>query len=193
MRSGALAVELIAECSEIGGVDTGGRGGDLEDAVFDVAEPALLLLALAVARELGVALAAVLGLAGISLGATLGRSFLPRLDEGTMVITMVRLPSVSLAQSTALTTHVERILRGFPEVRTVVSRTGRAEIAVDPMGVNMTDVYVMLKPRAEWRTAHDREGLLAAFDHALSTQVPGTGFAFTQPRIEDALRVALAA
>lgn len=93
---------------------------------------------------------------------SLGRSFLPRLDEGTMVITMVRLPSVSLAQSTAQTRQVEGVLRRFPEVRTVVSRTGRAEIAIDPMGINMTDVYVLLKPRETWRTARDREGLLAA-------------------------------
>jgi cobalt-zinc-cadmium resistance protein CzcA len=110
-----------------------------------------------------------------------GREFLPKLDEGTVVIAAVRLPSVSLDQSLAMTTRIEQTLRKFPEVVSVVSRTGRAEIAVDPMGVNMTDVYVLLKPRETWRTATDREGLVDAFDKALSAAVPATGFSFTQP------------
>lgn len=49
------------------------------------------------------------------------------------------------------------------------------------MGVNMTDVYVMLKPRSEWSTAHDREGLVEAFDKKVTEAVPGAGFAYTQP------------
>lgn len=116
------------------------------------------------------------------VGATqLGREFLPKLDEGTVVVATVRLPSVSLAQSLEQSRQIEKTLGQFPEVTTVVSRTGRAEVAVDPMGVNMTDVYVSLKPKAEWTTAHDREGLVEAFDKALRQSVPGAGFAFTQP------------
>jgi cobalt-zinc-cadmium resistance protein CzcA len=111
----------------------------------------------------------------------LGRGFVPKLDEGSMVVTMVRLPSVSLEQSTDQTSAVERTLREFPEVKTVVSRTGRAEIAVDPMGMNMTDVYVLLKPHDTWTTSRTREGLVDAFDKALQANVPGAGFAFTQP------------
>lgn len=112
---------------------------------------------------------------------TMGREFLPKLDEGTAVVAMVRLPSVSLEQSTEQARQVETTLLTFPEVTSVVCRTGRAEIAVDPMGMNMTDVYVLLKPKEEWKTAKDREGLVEAFDKALHENVPGAGFAFSQP------------
>ena len=93
----------------------------------------------------------------------MGREFLPKLDEGTIVVAMVRLPSVSLEQSTEQARQVEKTLLEFPEVTSVVCRTGRAEIAVDPMGMNMTDVYVMLKPKSEWKTADSREGLVEKF------------------------------
>lgn len=115
------------------------------------------------------------------VGSRMGREFLPKLDEGTVVVAMVRLPSVSLEQSLRQSRQVEQTLKGFPEVTSVVCRTGRAEIAVDPMGINMTDVYVLLKPREQWKTAHDREELVEAFDAALRDSVPGAGFAFTQP------------
>ncbi|HRG95945.1 MAG TPA: CusA/CzcA family heavy metal efflux RND transporter [Polyangiaceae bacterium] len=117
----------------------------------------------------------------ITLGAGMGKEFLPKLDEGTAVLAMVRLPSVSLEQSLDQSRRLEKTLLTFPEVTSVVCRTGRAEIAVDPMGINMTDVYVMLKPREEWTTAHDREGLVEAFDKKISVEVPGAGFGFTQP------------
>ncbi len=140
------------------------------------------LLALALRRRVAtavVALAAFVASAFVAAG--LGREFLPKLEEGTFVVTMVRLPSVSLEEATRQSRDVETILLRFPEVTTVVSRTGRAEIAVDPMGVNMTDVYVMLKPKEDWKTAADYDGLVAAFDKALAAGVPGAGFAYTQP------------
>jgi len=117
----------------------------------------------------------------LTLGARMGKEFLPKLDEGTAVLAMVRLPSVSLEQSLEQSRRLEKTLLTFPEVTSVVCRTGRAEIAVDPMGINMTDVYVMLKPREEWTTARDREGLVEAFDKKISVEVPGAGFGFTQP------------
>lgn len=119
--------------------------------------------------------------ASVFLGSGMGREFLPKLDEGTMVLAMVRLPSVSLEQALDQSRQVETTLRKFPEVKSVVGRTGRAEIAIDPMGINMTDVYVMLTPKKEWKTASDREGLIEAFDKALKEEVPGAGFAYSQP------------
>jgi cobalt-zinc-cadmium resistance protein CzcA len=115
------------------------------------------------------------------VGGRMGREFLPTLDEGTIVAPTVRLPSASLDQSVTQALQIERVLRSFPDVRSVVSRTGRAEIAIDPMGTNMTDVYILLRPRSEWRTAHDREGLVRAFDRALTARVPGIGFSYSQP------------
>jgi cobalt-zinc-cadmium resistance protein CzcA len=129
-----------------------------------------------------VVLATLLAFVGSIGGATeMGREFLPKLDEGTMVVAMVRLPSVSLDQSTEQARQVEKTLLEFPEVTSVVCRTGRAEIAVDPMGMNMSDVYVLLKPKKEWKTADSREGLVEKFDKALGESVPGAGFAFSQP------------
>jgi cobalt-zinc-cadmium resistance protein CzcA len=125
---------------------------------------------------------AVIVFAGSIAGATqMGSEFLPKLDEGTFVGAMVRLPSVSLEQSLAMTRHVEKTLHQFPEVVSVIGRTGRAEIAIDPMGMNMTDVYVILKPKKEWTTTHDREELVEIMSKALDEQVPGAQFGWTQP------------
>jgi cobalt-zinc-cadmium resistance protein CzcA len=86
-----------------------------------------------------------------------------------------------LEESVKNTTAIERVLRRFPEVVTVVSRTGRPEIATDPMGVESSDIYVILKPHEEWTTARTREGLIAAFQEALEASVPGTRFSYSQP------------
>jgi heavy metal efflux system protein len=128
-----------------------------------------------------VSTALILFAGSVGLALSMGREFLPTLDEGTMVLAMVRLPSVSLEQSLALTRKVEVTLKAYPEVTSVVSRTGRAEVAVDPMGINMTDVYVMLKPREQWTSAHDREALIALFEKSLADSVPGAQFAYSQP------------
>ena len=119
--------------------------------------------------------------ASIALSTSLGREFLPKLDEGTMVIPAIRLPSVSLEESLAQTKRVETVLRTLPEVTGVVCRTGRAEIAIDPMGINMTDVYVLLKPRAEWKSAQDREELIGVVDKLLRENVPAIGLSYSQP------------
>jgi heavy metal efflux system protein len=117
----------------------------------------------------------------LALGSRMGREFLPQLDEGTLIAEMVRLPSVSLAQSMESTRQTERVLRSFPEVKSAVTRTGRAEVAVDPMGINMSDVWIILNPRDTWKTAHDRESLVEAFDAKLVKAVPAAGFSYTQP------------
>ncbi|RYZ09737.1 MAG: efflux RND transporter permease subunit [Myxococcales bacterium] len=117
----------------------------------------------------------------IAIGSRMGREFLPQLDEGTLIAEMVRLPSVSLAQSLDSTRQTEKVLLSFPEVKSVVTRTGRAEVAVDPMGINMSDVWILLNPRDTWKTASHREGLIEAFDKRLVDEVPAAGFSYTQP------------
>lgn len=112
---------------------------------------------------------------------TLGSEFIPRLDEGALVISAQRLPSGSLRESIASTTLIETVLKRFPEVITVVSRTGRPEVATDPMGVESSDIYVILKPHKEWTTAKNRDELITKIDKALEKEVPGNLFSYSQP------------
>ena len=111
----------------------------------------------------------------------LGSEFLPRLDEGMIAVQIFQVPSVSLTQATATTTAAEKVLKQFPEVTRVVSKTGRAEVAVDPMGIDIADVFVSLKPRDEWKTAHTREELVEKMAERLEQQVPQAAFSFSQP------------
>ncbi len=111
----------------------------------------------------------------------MGAEFIPRLDEGAMALQAWRLPSVSLEESVRNTTMIEKVLKKFPEVETVVSRTGRAEIATDPMGVEISDIYVILKPHKEWKTAKTRTGLIEKMNEELEKAVPGTSFSYSQP------------
>lgn len=119
--------------------------------------------------------------ASLGIGAWLGLEFVPRLDEGDLAIQVWRLPSVSLNESVKNALDVERVLRTFPEVVQVVSRTGSPEVATDVMGVELSDVFVNLKPQHEWTTARTREDLIAAMKPAILDAVPGVGLGFTQP------------
>jgi cobalt-zinc-cadmium resistance protein CzcA len=110
----------------------------------------------------------------------IGTEFMPKLDEGSILINTRRLPSVSLDDATRLSLAAERIVRRFPEVETVVTKEGRPDLATEAMGLFEGDMYVILKPRDAWTTAPDREGLIAAFDSALA-DVPGLWVSFTQP------------
>ncbi len=134
-------------------------------------------------RHPAVATGIGLGLVAVSavIAPFLGAEFVPRLNEGALAIQAWRLPSVSLEESVRQTRQLERVLKRFPEVVTVVSKTGRAEIATDPMGVEISDVLVMLKPLSEWRTARHREGLIAALDSALSENMTGMILSYSQP------------
>ena len=111
----------------------------------------------------------------------MGSEFIPKLDEGAVALQAWRLPSVSLAESIKATTMIEKTLKKFPEVVTVVSRTGQAEIPTDPMGVETSDIFVILKDHSEWTTASTKEELVAAFDRALDENVPGNVFSYSQP------------
>jgi cobalt-zinc-cadmium resistance protein CzcA len=132
-------------------------------------------------RPAVVAIALGLLAASAAIVPFLGAEFIPQLGEGSVAVQAWRVPSVSLEESIRQTTQIENVLKRFPEVVTVVSKTGRAEIATDPMGVEVSDIFVMLKPQEDWQTADDREGLVAAFDKALKNEVPGTAFSYSQP------------
>ena len=111
---------------------------------------------------------------------TLGTEFLPTMDEGSIVVQPFQIPSVSLEQSLKTVELIEKTIMELPEVRHVVSRTGRSDISSDPMGVGESDTYVLLAPRSEWTTAHTKEGLVAAIREKLAT-IPGVEFGYTQP------------
>jgi cobalt-zinc-cadmium resistance protein CzcA len=142
-------------------------------------EPALER-SLAHPRVAGLFAAALIAI-GVIVGSQRGVEFVPRLEEGDLVVQVTRPPSVSLQEAIRGTTAVEKALGTFPEVLRVVSRTGSPDVATDIMGVEQSDVFVMLKPRSEWVTASDREGLVAKLDEAVRRALPGTGFSFTQP------------
>ncbi len=125
--------------------------------------------------------AAGLVAATVPVGLRLGAEFMPRLDEGDILIEVNRLPTATLEDSVPLTSRIEKVLGEFPEVRTVFSKTGRPEIANDIMGVQQTDVWVMLEPRSRWPADVSRDALVERMSAALSTAVPGANFGFSQP------------
>ena len=116
------------------------------------------------------------------LGLTLGSEFVPRLSEGTIVINTVRLASVSLEESLEYGTRIEAMLKEeFPdEVDQIWSRTGTAEVATDPMGFEVTDVFVTLRPRERWTKAKAQEELVAAMAE-VTEKLPGTRAEYSQP------------
>jgi cobalt-zinc-cadmium resistance protein CzcA len=116
------------------------------------------------------------------LGLGLGSEFIPRLGEGTIVINTIRLASVSLEQSLEYGTRIEAILKEeFPdEIDQVWSRTGTAEVATDPMGFEVSDVYVTLQPRAHWKKARTQEELVAALAR-VTERLPGMRAVYSQP------------
>ena len=110
-----------------------------------------------------------------------GVEFVPKLDEGDIAIQAVRLPSISLETSLEMTGAMERTLKRFPQVESVISKTGRPEIANDPMGVHQTDILVRLKPRHAWPKQIDKASLVQSMQEALEKDVPSNSYGFTQP------------
>ncbi|WP_435016361.1 efflux RND transporter permease subunit [Tundrisphaera sp. TA3] len=124
----------------------------------------------------------VITVATTILGTTLGSEFVPRLNEGAIVINTIRLASVSLEESIAYGTRIEAILKGeFPdEIDQIWTRTGTAEVATDPMGFEVSDVYITLKPREAWKRAKTQDGLVAAMAEITET-LPGMRAVYSQP------------
>ncbi|MCC7412371.1 MAG: efflux RND transporter permease subunit [Gammaproteobacteria bacterium] len=110
----------------------------------------------------------------------LGSTFMPTMDEGNIIVQIEKLPSISLQESTRMDTLVQRaILDAVPEVAGIVARTGSDEIGLDPMGLNQTDAFLVLKPRDQWRM-RDKQALIAALRTVLD-RFPGISYGFTQP------------
>ncbi len=105
---------------------------------------------------------------------------MPTMDEGDLIVGIEKLPSVSLEQSAALDLKIHQaLMKALPEVTGVVARAGSDEIGLDPMGLNQTDTYLLLKPTGQWRMKN-KEALIDAVRKVLD-QLPGVKYSFTQP------------
>ncbi len=113
-----------------------------------------------------------------------GAEFVPRIFEGDAVVTIRRAPSISLDAARRLDLSAERVLHQFPEVVSTLAMTGRAEVAIDPVGNDNTDILVRLTPPSRWTTAKDFDDLSEAFKKRIEGSVPSTFVSVSQP-IED--------
>ncbi|MGF6267123.1 cobalt-zinc-cadmium resistance protein CzcA [Paraburkholderia youngii] len=134
-------------------------------------------------RRPGVTLALALALlaAAVFAGSGLGAEFLPRLEEGSLTVTTTKLPGISIASAVKSQTMIERTLMRFPEVTSAITMGGSSEIPTDPMGVEQSDTFIMLKPKAQWKTAQTQEGLVEKYSAALDNAVPGLALDWAQP------------
>ncbi len=126
--------------------------------------------------------AAVLLIGGVALFSRLGSEFVPRLSEGTIVINFVRLAGISLDESVEYNTQIEKnLMAAFPdEIDHIWTRTGTAELSTDPMGLELSDMFISLNPRDQWTKANSQAELVAAMDVELA-DLPGQNRIFTQP------------
>ncbi|HAZ13867.1 MAG TPA: CusA/CzcA family heavy metal efflux RND transporter [Bdellovibrionales bacterium] len=130
----------------------------------------------------------VIGLISILVGAVgflkLGSEFMPQLDEGDLSIQVVRHPNISLETSIKLQKATEKIIMTYPQVKNVFARIGAAEVATDPMGVNVSDSYVILHPKENWPKDSEiktKNDLIEKIKADLDSSVPAQVLMFSQP------------
>ena len=139
------------------------------------------LLAFALARsKLMVTLASLSLVAAGGAYLVLGKAFMPTMDEGDIIMQLEKLPSISLAQTIATDLSVQQaVMKKVPEVKAIIARSGSDELGLDPMGLNQTDTFLVLKPRDEWRKP-DKDWLTDQL-RAVMADFPGIALTFTQP------------
>ncbi len=131
----------------------------------------------AIALGCGVLVLAV----AVVVGRHIGAEFVPKLDEGDVLVEARRLPGVALSESIATDRRLQQALLEVPEIDHVVSKTGAPDLANDPMGIEQTDVYIQLKPREKWRAGMVKEDIASAVASALEQDVPELSFGLSQP------------
>lgn len=167
------------------GAGAGGNGGEAEHA-----EPWLVRILTRIyvpvldwsLRHQWVLLGGALALliAAGALYTQVGKSFMPTMDEGDLIVQLEKLPSINLAESIAIDQRVQAaILAEVPEVESIIARTGSDELGLDPMGLNQTDSFLVLKPHETWRFT-TKDELMDAI-RAVLDRFPGMDYAFTQP------------
>lgn len=138
------------------------------------------------ARWLIVLISVGLFVGSVMMFTKLGAEFIPQLDEGSYAAHMIRTTSIGLDRSIEMQEKAEQVLREkFPELTHVFSRIGTAEVATDPMGVNVSDTYIFYKPPSEWRKVNgqsiSKDELANLMVEELTRQVPGQAYLFSQP------------
>ena len=131
-------------------------------------------------RRTTVAVALLILVAALWSLTVIGTEFMPRLDEGSILLETRKLPGISLTDSVEISKRIEQRLRAFPEIADVVIKIGRPDFATEAMGINEGDTYLLLKPMGEWHRFHSKEALISALDKELA-QIPGLAYDFTQP------------
>ena len=133
-------------------------------------------------KKVVVTYATLLVLFSLLLGFTLGAEFIPRIDEGEINIDVRRLPSAAINHSRDLNYEAEKIIESnFPEVTGVVTKVGRGESAAEPVGTDEGEMYVKLKDKKEWVSAHDREELMSIMKEKILSTIPSTYISMSQP------------
>ena len=113
--------------------------------------------------------------------ANLGTEFVPKLDEGDIIIEVRNLTSISVPGAVRASTTAEQALLDIPEIKTIVTKTGRPDLGTDPMGVYASDMFVHLKPKDKWRFGMNKEKLIEEMKEKLEQKTIGAKFNFTQP------------
>jgi len=180
---GALILSLTA-VPALCVLGLGGRVSEKESIFFRFVKwlyaPALRIV-LRLRVPVAIAALVLLAVTGI-VASRLGSEFVPKLGEGALALQPARIPSISLTTSVEMQKRLERaLLEEFPEeIDVVFARTGTAEVAVDPMGPNISDTYIMLKPRQQWKRASTQEELAEEIEKVVA-ELPGQNYEFSQP------------
>jgi cobalt-zinc-cadmium resistance protein CzcA len=110
----------------------------------------------------------------------IGKAFMPEMDEGDLIMQVSKLPSINLAQTAIMDERIQQaILKAVPEVKGIVSRAGADELGLDPMGLNETDNFLVLKPQAQWRNKD--KSVIVDNIRTVMMNFPGVEYSFTQP------------
>ena len=182
----ALLAAFVLSFTFIPAMVATGVRGRVEEKETRVVEAAKSLyepiLRWALRNRIVVVAGAVLAFAGsLVLFARLGQEFVPTLSELDFSVQAIRIPSTSLSQSSELQFAVERAAKQVPEVAFAFSKTGTAEVAADPMPVNASDTFIILKPRSEWPDPSQSKDDVRRKIEAAVAAIPGTNYEFTQP------------
>lgn len=135
-------------------------------------------------RKLVVSIGLLVTIASLFLFSKLGAEFIPQLDEGDFAIQFIRPANISLENSVHLQSISERIIKKYPQVHNVFARTGAAEVSTDPMGVNISDTYVMLKDKKDWpeyKNIKNKNELISKIKEELELSVPAQVLLISQP------------